>query len=230
MIVGNGMLAQAFNEYNNNNRIVIFASGVSNSSEKEEQAFQREIDLVKRIISKNKDKLFIYFSTCSMYDPLSKDTSYVQHKLQIEKMISSQSDNFLILRVSQVFGRSKNATLLNFLFEKIEHEKQFDLWKNSNRNIISLNDIVRITNQLIKEEKYNQIFHIANKVYIDIPDLIQLIEKVLNKKAICSLVDKGQKYQIIPNDIESIVDKLNITFGDDYYFKNLLTFNQSNTE
>lgn len=227
MIIGKGMLAQTFSDYKNNSEVVIFASGVSNSLEKEEKAFRREIDLVKKTIDANKNKLFVYFSTCSMYDPLVKNSPYVEHKLNVEKIISMQSNKYLILRVSQIFGRSKNATLINFLFEHISQNKQFDVWQNSNRNLIALSDILSISQELIYEkENYNQIFHLANKVYIDVPDLVILIENILNKKAKCQFINKGEKYQIIPNDIEAVVQNLSLSFDKEYYLRNLLVYHQ----
>ncbi len=228
MIIGRGMLALAYSHYDKNNEIVIFASGVSNSLEKEGSAFAREIDLVKNTICKNRDKLFVYFSTCSMYDSLAKNSPYTQHKLNVEKIISESANKYLILRVSQILGHSKNSTLVNFLFEHIDKEKQFDVWKHSNRNMVSLEDVVNISQKLIQEEmNYNQIFHIANKFYIDVPNLVALIEKILDKKAKCQFVNKGQKYQTIPNDIESIIQNLDIFFGEEYYFRNLSIYHHT---
>ena len=41
MVVGNGMLAKAFEAYITNEKVVIYASGVSNSSENSDENFQR---------------------------------------------------------------------------------------------------------------------------------------------------------------------------------------------
>ena len=70
MIIGNGLLAQAFSEYNNNDEILIFASGVSNSLEEKESEFDREAKLLKSVITNYPDKTMVYFSTCSVYDKL----------------------------------------------------------------------------------------------------------------------------------------------------------------
>ena len=61
MVIGNGLIASAFERYKNNDDIIIFASGVSNSQETSELAFNREINLMKRYL--NLDKKLIYFST-----------------------------------------------------------------------------------------------------------------------------------------------------------------------
>lgn len=229
MVVGNGMLALSFNEYKHNNTIVIFASGVSNSLETNKKNFLREIELVKRTIEENKDKLFVYFSTCSMYDPLSENSPYVQHKINAENIIKAKCSQYLILRVSQILGHSKNLTLINFLFEKIENKIKFDIWKNSTRNLIALSDVVKITNYLIKQKKYyNQIYHLANEYYIHILKLVETIEEIINIKALYTLLDKGCAYKKIPNDLKKIAIDLEIVFDETYYVKHLHEYSIAN--
>ncbi|RXM60929.1 hypothetical protein BOQ60_23605 [Chryseobacterium sp. CH1] len=84
MIIGNGILANALKFYDKDD-VIFFASGVSNSLEKEASEFEREISLLKSVVSQNPDKKFFYFSTCSIYDPTKTGSPYVIHKLKIEK-------------------------------------------------------------------------------------------------------------------------------------------------
>ena len=219
------MVANAFQAYHNNQNIIIFASGVSNSQEKDENEFNRELKLIDSTLSKHPDKLFVYFSTCSIYDPLAAETPYVKHKLKMEDYIKKHAKHYLILRVSQILGRSKNRTLVNFLLDKISTGEHFDVWKNSNRNLISITDVLNISNKLIEDkEHHNQIYHIANPVYIAMPDLVNIFEQILQKTANCTYLDKGKPYAPIPFDISSIVDALHIQFDDQYYYKNIQNF------
>jgi hypothetical protein len=66
MVVGNGMLARKFANYINDDSVVIFASGVSNSLEIARSEFIREQLLLEKTILENVEKKIIYFSTCSM--------------------------------------------------------------------------------------------------------------------------------------------------------------------
>ena len=66
MIVGNGLLAKSFMHYKDDNNIVIFASGVSNSTTLLEIDCLREQKLLKVTISMNKNKTIIYFSICDI--------------------------------------------------------------------------------------------------------------------------------------------------------------------
>ncbi len=73
MIIGNGMMARSFESYRGNSEILIFASGVSNSKDVDEDNFNREVLLLKDVINNNPEKAMVYFSTCSMYDHYNKE-------------------------------------------------------------------------------------------------------------------------------------------------------------
>ena len=60
MIIGNGLIAKSFENYNLD--CIIFASGVSSSKEKSRDNFLREVNLLKETISNNPDKKIVYFS------------------------------------------------------------------------------------------------------------------------------------------------------------------------
>ena len=62
MIIGNGLRAKAFNSYGNDNKLLIFASGVSNSNETSSKAFDREKKLLLDALNNQSGKKFIYFS------------------------------------------------------------------------------------------------------------------------------------------------------------------------
>ena len=90
MIIGNGLLAKAFSDFENNEKILIFASGVSNSNETRRQEFEREEILLRKGLTTHKDKLIIYFSTCSVYEPSTNYREYTRHKLDMEKNSSEE--------------------------------------------------------------------------------------------------------------------------------------------
>jgi len=80
MIVGNGMIATKFKRYEDQDDVLIFASGVSNSSETKDISFLRELEMVKSCLDNFSDKRFIYFSSCSLEDIELKNTPYHLHK------------------------------------------------------------------------------------------------------------------------------------------------------
>ena len=69
MVIGHGMIANVFRSYHDKEDIVIVASGVSDSTHAGPSAFLREKELLINVLNTNQGHLFIYFSTCSNYDP-----------------------------------------------------------------------------------------------------------------------------------------------------------------
>ena len=99
MIIGRGLIAKAFEKYNNNDNVIIFSSGVSNSLETRDTEFEREESLLKSNLLL--DKKFIYFSTISVVDGSLK-SPYINHKIKMEKMISENHNNYLIYQKKMV--------------------------------------------------------------------------------------------------------------------------------
>ena len=88
--------------------IVIFASGVLNSKTPSKSDFQTEESLLKEIISYNKNKLLVYFSTCGIEDVSINFYPYYSHKLDMESIIQKCCNNFHIFRLPQVAGTTKS--------------------------------------------------------------------------------------------------------------------------
>ncbi len=62
MIIGNGLIANLFKN-NDEEKVIFFASGVSNSLETDKSAFLREENLIRKTLEENPENAFIYFST-----------------------------------------------------------------------------------------------------------------------------------------------------------------------
>jgi UDP-2-acetamido-2,6-beta-L-arabino-hexul-4-ose reductase len=106
MVIGNGSLATVFfDEFNSNDEILIFASGVSDSTENKEENFNREKNLLSETIKNNYEKKIVYFSSIFVG---FKETKYYSHKLEMENLISTTCKNFLIIRLPQVVGEKGN--------------------------------------------------------------------------------------------------------------------------
>ena len=218
MIVGNGMVANRFISYKADEERIIFASGVSNSKNVVKENFLREFELLKKIIKTYPDKSIIYFSTCSVADNDLSTSPYVLHKISIENFIKQNSNNFLIFRVSNIAGTSNNPyTLLNYFIFNILQNHPFTVWKKAYRNIIGMDDVYKIIDLILKKNLFfNTTINIANPKNYSIPFVIKRIEEHLNKQAVYDEIDKGDNYPIDISSIESIINKLNVQFNDDY--------------
>lgn len=222
MIVGNGMMAKAFKNYEDRNEILIFASGVSNSKETDESNFKREEDLLNNTL-KNNSKSVVYFSTCSVYDPFLEKSDYVQHKLKMEKIIENKCNKFFIFRLPQVVGKTNSPTLINFLFTSILNDKKIDINKHSTRNLISINDVFSISNYLIENNIYaNEITNVATPYNIPVLDIVLMVEKIARLNLNYKLIDQGSPFTINIDKLNKL--KINLNIFDPNYLNNTLDF------
>jgi nucleoside-diphosphate-sugar epimerase len=107
MIIGSGLIANSFfHAFAKHDEICIYAAGVSNSNCTNAQEFERERKRVVQALQQTMHvDAFVYFGTCSVYDPEALNTPYVQHKLAMEKLVQSHPRT-LILRLPQVVGET----------------------------------------------------------------------------------------------------------------------------
>jgi len=202
MIIGNGLIANLFKE-NDRENVVFFASGVSNSLETDKSAFLREENLIRKTVKENPNKIFIYFSTCSIYDSSKNGSSYVNHKLRMEQIVEELSRKFLILRVSNAVGKGGNPNLLmNYLVNSVKEEKIINVHTLATRNLIDADDIKNITLELIDQGRLNQIINVAYLENFSTSEILEILEKFFSKNAKTELHKSGQTYKISIPEVE----------------------------
>lgn len=218
MIIGRGLIANLFTEVDLD-EVVFFASGVSNSSETRKGEFLREQNLVEDTLASNPEKLFVYFSTCSIYDSSKYNSLYVLHKLHIEEIIKQKAKHFLILRVSNAVGRGGNPNLLmNYLSRQILNDQELVVHQHATRNLIDVEDVKNITMKYIASKYWNKIINIAYKENFNIPEIIEVFEQILNKKANKNIENKGEHYSI---DVHELDYEFELT-SKECYLKNII--------
>lgn len=210
MIIGNGMLAQKFKDYEHNEEIIIFASGVSNSKESSQKAFKREETLLRATLKDIRSEKIIYFSTCSLYDTYFENSLYTKHKLRMEEILSELSNNYIIFRLPQVVGNNNKDQLLGFLHDSILNNKYFELY-DIERNIIDISDVKQIIDYIIDNNLFhNRTLNIANEKNIKVVELVKKIENIVNEKANYLLVNISGSFNIDVKDISEVIKVLNI--------------------
>jgi nucleoside-diphosphate-sugar epimerase len=224
MVIGNGLMAKTFSDFNNRTDIIVFASGVSNSTEKNYLEFNREHNLLVDTLKKYPDSKFIYFSTCSIEDEAVKKRPYVKHKLQIEDYIKSNSKDFLIFRISNVVGDRGNAkTLMNYLVHCVKNSIEIKLWKYAERNLIDADDVKLIVKDIIENKVNNSVINIASRDSLSVESILKEIEKYFDIEAKVSLISKGNSLSIDTSEISLSLDKIENTKGVGLqYISNLL--------
>lgn len=218
MVVGNGMIAHAFSIYKDDEEIVIYASGVSNSKEDNNYAYQREFELLKEFVGSKK---LVYFSTISIFDKSLKESKYINHKLKIENFIKENFKNYLIFRLPNVVGKSGNPnTSFNYFKNKIVNNEEFDIQKNATRYFIDVEDLSKILPIIISKET-NKIINTCfnNKLYVT--QMICFFEELLQIEAKKSIIEEGEDYTIDNSYFMNIMEYNNFEINKDYN-KNLI--------
>jgi len=226
MVVGNGLIAKTFQDYKTKNDFLIFASGVSDSKSGNKNDFDREHNLLLKSIHENPGKKVIYFSTSSIFDTDLKETPYAKHKLNLENLIKQNVSRYNIFRLSNLAGFSNNPnTILNFFYFHIVQGSHFDLWKNSERNIIDVEDAYRVINYALENDLFkNEIVNIANTNNYPVNYIVNAIEAFVNKQAIFTEKEKGAKISIDISRVKPLLELLKIEFEQNYLSRLLVKY------
>lgn len=152
MLVGNGLIAKSFSIFREENNIIIFASGVSDSKCIEISEFDRERNL---LLSQDRGKKIIYFSTYSISDG-SLINEYIQHKIDMESLVENNFEDWLILRLPTVVGHGgNNNNFFNYISNRLKKNLPINTYENTYRSLIDVDDLL----PLIK----NIIYNVSNK-------------------------------------------------------------------
>ena len=208
-------------------KIVIYAAGVSNSKSKDKKKFLRERKKIQTFLNNhNKEHLFIYISTTSVLDNYLKKDKYTRNKIIIENLIKKSLNNFLILRLPQIVGKSNNPhTLTNFIYRKILSEQRFKVWSNVKRNLIDIDDLIKIVKQIISTKlKPGNVINILNPNSIYVEEIVNIMGDIVKKNPKYILLEYKPKKKGNLKIQSSSKFNLNIKkyFKDKNYFKNIL--------
>lgn len=137
MIIGNGDIASVLID---TNKLLFFASGVSNSQETDQKAFDRERNL---LLEQNRRAHIVYFGSLSIF---YKDTPYSRHKKQMEEIVK-MFDTYTIVRLGNIAWGVNPHTLINFLKKKIANGEPFEI-QNVHRYILGLDEFQHWMNMI----------------------------------------------------------------------------------
>jgi nucleoside-diphosphate-sugar epimerase len=148
MIIGSGLIANSFINSNfDHSEMVVFASGVSNSTSSELEEYEKEFSLIKSTISSNADKVFLYFSTTSLLT--GKESIYVEFKRKVEGYIKKNCRKYLILRLPNIVGKSGNKSqLIPYFHSSLLSNASMNVDPTLKRYLIDVEDIPEIVNLL----------------------------------------------------------------------------------
>ena len=216
MIIGNGLIANAFKEFKKNSDVLIFASGISNSSLNSAKDFEREINLLNEHISTG--MLLVYFSTVSVFDKTLSASPYILHKKKIENLISENCKSYTIIRLPNVVGKTSNQhTLTNFISAKITKGETIKIHKNASRYLMDIDDVSALVTKIISENKFhNKTINVCFNNRIKLPELIKIYSDVLKAEIKTIELDRGNTYDVENGEFSVFLKNQNITISGDY--------------
>lgn len=187
-IIGKGFIAKNLSKISKEiiqSKIIIYAAGISNSNTESKKDLIREINSFNKFSKINKRKKLLFISTADVTNNLKNRSKYVKNKIKIEKSIKKNFKNFIIVRIPQIIGKSKNKnTLINFFYNKIKSRKTIKLLLNVDRNLLDIDDIIKMIKVIIMNNKINKkVITLSNKYFIQPIDIIKIFEKTLKIKA-----------------------------------------------
>lgn len=219
MIVGKGLVASAF-EMTKENYLdyIIFASGVSNSKENNDNEYNREKELIIETIKQNKGLKFIYFSSVSVNVDKNK---YFEHKLKMENIIKEYTSNYIIFRIPQLVGRNGNPNnLVNYIKNCVLTGDNIITNNYIERALLDVEDLVIIVNYC-KDKTIGETLHLSGVEKIKVYDLCNLIGELLNKTPIIKIADNIE-YNNWVIDNSELINEVIISFDKKNYNLNTL--------
>jgi nucleoside-diphosphate-sugar epimerase len=222
MIVGSGLLAQAFlGDYAEAPDVWIYAAGVSNSACTDPTEFARERARLEKALEESRDsEAFVYFSTCSIDDASAANSQYVRHKVAMEARVAEHGRH-LIARLPQVAGRTPNPhTLLNYLYARIARSEQFVAWTRATRNVIDVSDVASTVSRLIESADARRVtVNVANPKSVAVAEIVAALEAVVGKPAVVQWIDAGSDYRIDVGSVMPTYRELKLDFDENYLYR-----------
>jgi nucleoside-diphosphate-sugar epimerase len=175
VIIGNGIIANSFTNIDHSN-LCIFASGVSNSLETDQNKFDKEFNLLKKTIIENPNKKLIYFSTISI--EVKGLTPYTEHKLKLEQYIEQNCNNYLILRLSNIVSYNQpKHQLIGYFYDCLINRKSIEISPSCKRSLIDIDDLPSILEILINKVN-NKVISVYFSNEITIKEILDYLEKI----------------------------------------------------
>lgn len=162
-----------------------FCSGVSDSKETRVSEFNRERELLLSVCAGAQTfSSFVYFS--SIMAP-ERANEYFEHKYKMEQLVKLLfPEKYLIIRLPQVVGLVNNATLFPEFVRRIRCGSPILVQENAARSLIDIDDVARITNQMIELGAKKIVVNCMPNEIISVSDIVDFISDELripaNKK------------------------------------------------
>ncbi len=228
-IIGGGMIANGLRPYAAEGEgAVAFAAGVSDSTLTEGREYEREYQMLCRVLRecRERDETLVYFSSGgTVYGrcnderredtPLRPETMYARHKVFCESVITSSGVKYLIARLPTVVGQTKSQRQLLPVLIQQARAGHVTLFQEAERDLIGIADVARIVTALLKKLEKPEIINIASGVSVPVRDIFDEIRKDLDVEPAITMVSGGDKQRFNIDRLRAYCP--DVAFPHDYY-------------
>ncbi|WP_418140329.1 hypothetical protein NUW46_13400 [Marinobacter sp. MA] len=203
-VIGEGLIAKAFADSWFDDEVVIFASGVSRSSETRQSEFSRERELLNKALRKFQGSIFIYFSSTNVV--LGRDSEYTKHKRNMEDLVKSCGCSFYIFQLPQVVGVVNNNTLVSYLVRSLFAQSTLDVQINAKRNLIGVEDLVRVVTEVVNSGRSaNTVQIIASACNVSVVKIVEEIGAIMGLSPVFRMEERGDDQSVSIEFLESFL-------------------------
>ncbi len=135
----------------------------------------------------------------------------------MESLLERLGGSWLVLRLPLAIGPShRSTTLAQFLHDRISAGEPFEVWANTIRYPIDVEDARRIAERIIADPGlWNRRIDVALRGY-PVADFVRAMEAVVGKPARCTYVQKGAPYRFECPEMTPLAEDLGLDFGEEY--------------
>jgi len=226
-IIGNGFIGRNVNKlrkYIIKSGYTIYTAGISNSNTNSKKELRKEVRLFKIFSKENNSKKLIFISTADVSNNLKRNNLYIINKVKIENIIRKEFKDYIILRLPQIIGNSKNKkTLINYFYRNIKKNKTIDVLSGVKRNILDIDDVIKVLKVIIFEKKLiKRTITLSNKYFVQPIDIVKIFEKKLNKVAKIRFKRVSKENWNLENDMsKKLFNKAKVKFDKNYLIKKI---------
>jgi len=216
MLIGNGLVASAFQDFAQRDDCTIFAAGVANSRETAPAAFAREADRLSAALRETQG-VFVYFGTCSQFDPMVRETAYVRHKIAMEQLIAESGRPWRVFRLPQVVGPSRSPdTLVNYFARHLRDGTPFEVWANTSRALIAVDHVGLIARRLLSlDAPTNRATNFWTATVTPL-DIVRELETILGVRGRYTVTAKGVPFEVEAGEFRQACAAAGLTVDTSY--------------
>ncbi len=227
IIHGGGLLATAFRAHADLTVPgVVFARGVSDSATTDEDAYRRELALLKAATSSALElgEPIVYFCGAPIYgtfesrrresDELHPRSRYGRHQLDAEHQISASGARHLILRIPNVVGPGGHPHQLIPALVRQANAGSLVIQSGASRDLLGVEDLVSLTQRLLVQATSDIIVNVATGISTPVEVIAQHVIDILGVDAVMLSEPGGEQQQFDVARLDSLVGP--ISFGRSY--------------